>query len=257
MTAPALALRQVVYENKAFWRNPPAAFFVFAFPLMFLVIFNIAFGSQPIDIRGGRATASFFIVPAIVTFSLINATFTNLALNIAFAKDAGLLKRVRGTPLPPWSFLAAKLIHAVFVMALLVFITTAAGALFYDVDVPGNTLPAVIAALVVGAASFSALGLAATAAIPNADAAPAIVNAIILPLYFVSDVFIRIQDPPAWMELLREVTPVKHLQAAFFTAYNPFVQGAGFEWGDLAVVAVWGAAGLGLAFRFFTWEPRR
>ena len=257
MNAAGLALRQVPYENKAFWRNPPAAFFVFVFPLMFLVIFNLAFGAGRIDIPGGRADASFFIVPSIVTFSLVNATYTNIAMNIAFARDLGVLKRVRGTPIPAISFLAGKVMHSMLVMILLVAITTVAGALFYDVQVPDNTMPAVLLTLLVGAASFCALGLAITAAIPNADAAPAVVNATILPLYFVSDVFIRIEDPPGWLELIQTVTPVKHLQEAFFTAYNPFIRGTGIEWDELAVVAAWGVAGLILAARFFTWEPRR
>jgi ABC-2 type transport system permease protein len=196
-------------------------------------------------------------VPSIVTFSLVNATYTNIAMNIAFARDLGVLKRVRGTPIPAISFLAGKVMHSALVMILLVVITTAAGAIFYDVEVPDNTLPAVLLALMVGAASFCALGLAITPAIPNADAAPAVVNATILPLYFVSDVFIRIEDPPRWLELIQTITPVKHLQEAFFTAYNPFVQGAGVEWGDLAVVGAWGVAGLLLAARFFSWEPRR
>lgn len=248
MSGPALAARQLVYENRAFWRNPPAAFFTFAFPLLFLIIFNLVFGDQP----GGAE----FLVPAMGTFAIVNATFTNLATTIPFARDQGLLKRYRGTPLPGWSYLTGRIAHAIVVTVLLVAIVTAFGALFYGVDVPTNTLPAVLVALAVGGFAFCSLGLAMTAAVPNADAAPAVVNAVILPLLFISDVFIQTDQAPEWVNALGGVFPVKHLSEALQTAFNPFHTGAGFEWGHIGIVAAWGVAGLILAFRFFSWEPR-
>ena len=257
MSGAALALRQVRYENLAFWRNPPQAFFTVVFPLMFLVIFNLAFGGRAADVGPGTARASTFIVPAIIAFSVISASYTNLALSVTFARDGGLLKRVRGTPLPAWAFMAGRILHSTLIALLLVIIVVAAGALFYGVDVPTTTMGAFVTTVIVGFATFSALGLAITAAIPNADAAPAIVNASILPLLFVSDVFIRFEDPPAWLEVVRNVFPVVHFYEALETAFNPFTEGAGFRWGHLALVALWGAAGALLAARFFSWEPRR
>jgi len=257
MSALRLAARQVRYENRAFWRNPPAAFFTFAFPLIFLVIFNLLFGNETIRVPGGETTASTFFVPAIATFAIVTATFTNLATAVSFARDQGLLKRYRGTPLPAWAFLTGRVAHAVIVTILLVVIVTAFGALFYGVDVPTNTLPAVLVALAVGGFAFCSLGLAMTAAIPNAEAAPAVVNAVILPLLFISDVFIRLDDAPAWVQTLGDLFPVKHLSTALQTAYNPFHAGTGFEWGHVGIVAAWGVAGLLLALRFFSWEPRR
>lgn len=256
MSSPRLVARQIRYENRAFWRNPPAAFFTFAFPLIFLVIFNLLFGNEPIRVPGGETTASTFFVPAIATFAIVTATFTNLATTLAFARDQGLLKRYRGTPLPAWAFLTGRVTHAVTITILLVALVTAFGALFYGVDVPTNTLPAVLVALAVGGFAFCSLGLAMTAAIPNADAAPAVVNAVILPLLFISDVFIRLEEAPAWVQTLGDLFPVKHLSKALQTAYNPFHSGAGFEWGHAGIVAAWGVAGLLLALRFFSWEPR-
>ena len=252
-----LALRQVRYENLAFWRNPAAAFFTVAFPLMFLVIFNVAFGRQDVSLSGGTTRFSTLIIPSIVTFGLISACYTNIAMSLAYARDEGLLKRVRGTPLPPWSYFFGKIVHAILVAILLAGVTVAAGALFYDVDVPTDTMPAFVVALAVGAAAFCALGAALTAAIPNADAAPAIVNFSILPLLFLSNVFIRIDDPPGWLSVIRNAFPVFHLYRAVETAFNPFVTGPGFRWGNLLVVAAWGLAGGYIATRFFSWEPRR
>lgn len=257
MSELRLALRQVRYENKAFWRNPPAAFFTFAFPLILLFLFNLLFGDRPIELGGRRATASDFYVPAIAALSIVSACFTNIAMGVAIARDQGILKRVRGTPLPPWAFLFGRVAHAVGVAALLVVIVTAAGALLYGTRVPTGTLPALVLTVAVGAACLCALGLAMTAAIPTAEAAPAIVNAVILPLLFVSDVFIRLDDAPGWVVALGDVFPVKHLSVALQAAYDPFGSGAGLEPVALAVMAAWGLAGILLAVRFFSWEPRR
>ena len=257
MRTVVLVLRQVAYENRAFRRNPAAAFFTFAFPIIFLVIFNLIFGNFEMDVVGGTITMSNFYVPAIAAFSVINACFTSLAINVALAREQGLLKRVRGTPMPPWVFLAGKIVHSVAVSLVMVALVTAAGVLFYGVEVPTDTLPAFLVALAVGAAVFCALGFAITAAIPNADASPAVVNAIILPLLFISDVFIPMGEAPEWLRTFADVFPVKHLSHSLITAFNPFETGAGFEWDRLAVMAGWGIAAVVVAVRFFTWEPRR
>ncbi len=257
MSTFVLALRQVRYENTAFWRNPVAAFFTVVFPLMFLVIFNLLFGNEDIDFPGGTTKTSTFYVPAIAAFSVITACYTNVAISVSMARDQGLLKRTRGTPLPGWAFLFGRIVQAVLVAIVLVVIVVVAGTLFYGVDAPTNTIPAFLVSLVVGAATFCALGLAVTAVIPNSDASPAVVNASILPLLFISDVFIPLQDAPAWLTTISGIFPVKHFSSALLTSFNPFETGAGFEVGDLLIMVGWMAAGLLIAVRFFTWEPRR
>lgn len=252
-----LALRQIRFENRAFWRNPPAAFFTFVFPLMFLVIFNVLFGSRDFTRFGPTVKAATFFVPAIIAFSVITACFTNIAIGVTFLRDLGVLKRIRGTPLPAWSFLLGRIAHALIIATLLVVITSAFGVVFYDVKLPGHTTPAFLVTLAVGAASFAALGLAMTARIPNPEAAPAVVNASILPLLFISDIFIPLEDAPGWLTALSNVFPVKHFSSALLHAFNPFEKGAGFAWGDLGVIGAWGLAGAILAVRTFSWEPRR
>jgi ABC-2 type transport system permease protein len=250
------ALRLVRYTNKAFWRNPANAFFTFAFPLMFLVIFTGLFGNDNISVAGREISVSTFYVSAIATFSIITATYTNLAINVSFTRDAGVLKRIRGSPLPGWAFMAGRIGHAILVTILLVAIVVTFGALFYDAEVPTRTLPAFLTTIAIGAATFSALGLALTGAIPNADASPAIVNATILPLLFLSGIFIPIQDPNAWYVTVAKVFPVYHFAEAMNSAYfSP--TGSGFEVGDLLVMGAWGLDGVLLAVRFFSWEPRR
>ncbi len=189
--------------------------------------------------------------------SVISACYTNIAIGICFSRDQGLLKRIRGTPLPSWAFLLGRIGQATLVAVLLVVIVTVAGALVYDVDVPTNAMPAFVIAAVVGAATFSTLGLAVTGLIPNADASPAVVNASVLPLLFISDVFIPLQDAPAWLTTVADIFPVRHFSLALQAAFNPFEQGSGFEWLHLGIMVAWAAGGLILAIRFFTWEPRR
>jgi ABC-2 type transport system permease protein len=256
MSDLAQALRVVRFTNKAFWRNPANAFFTFAFPLMFLVIFTALFGTGTVPVAGREINTSTFYVGAIATFSIITATYTNLAINISFTRDLGVLKRIRGTPIAAWSFMVGRILHAILVTVLLVAIVVAFGALFYEAEVPTSTLPAFLVTMAVGAASFSALGLAITSVIPNADASPAIVNASILPLLFLSGIFIPIQDPNAWYVTVAKVFPVYHFAEAMNSAYFS-ASGSGFEGGHLLVMGAWGLAGVVAATLFFSWEPRR
>jgi ABC-2 type transport system permease protein len=257
MSVVALSLRQARFENKAFWRNPAAAFFTFVFPLMFLVIFNVVFGDQDIEVEGGSIDTSTFYVPAILALSIINACFTSIAQIIAIQRDGGVLKRLRGTPMPPVVYFAGRILHTVAVTALLVGIVIGFGMSLYGVELQGEKIPAMVAAILVGAAAFCALGLAITGFIPNADAAPAMINAVILPLLFISDVFIPMENSPAWLKDLASVFPVSHLAESMHAAFNPLTGGSGFEVKSLAVMAAWGVVGLVVAVRYFSWEPRK
>ena len=180
MTSISLTLRQARYELLAFRRNPASVFFTFVFPLMFLVIFNLVFGNEEIEVRGGTVDASTFYVPAIVALSVISACYTNIAMSLSFARDRGQLKRVRGTPLPAAAFFVGRILQATVISITLVVLVLAIGTIFYGVDLPSARAPAFLLALIIGAAAFCSLGIALTAVIPTADAAPAVVNASVL-----------------------------------------------------------------------------
>ena len=257
MSDAGLLALQVGTTNKAFWRNPASAFFTFAFPLMFLVIFTSLLGTGTVEVASGIVlqTDSYYVA-AMAAFAVITATYTNLAIAVSFTRDAGILKRTRGTPLPAGIYLGGRVIHAVLISLLLVVITTAFGVAFYSADVPtGTLLWEHLATVIVGAMAFSALGLATTAIVPNADAAPAIVNAIILPLLFLSGIFIPLENAPEWMKVFGDIFPVKHFAEAMLDSfYGPPLP---FEWADVLIVAAWGVAGLVMAILFFSWEPRK
>lgn len=255
MSGASMVVRQFRFTNTAFWRNPASAFFTFAFPLMFLVIFTTLFGNGDAVIGGETMKTSTIFVASMAAFSVITACYTNIAISVSFSRDQGILKRMRGTPLPGWSYLTARVAHATAIAVVLVAICAAFGTLVYDASLPtGMSLVRFLVALLVGAASFAALGLAITAAIPNADASPAIVNASILPLLFLSGVFVPItDDAPRWIDVVSKVFPVRHL----VDSMNAGFLGTPFRWSDVLIIGLWGLAGLLLASRFFTWEPRK
>jgi ABC-2 type transport system permease protein len=256
MSDLVLALRQARYENRIFWRNPPAAFFTFAFPLMFLVIFNLIFQSGTVGAFGRTINGSEFYIPAITAFSVITACYTNLAMNVSVARDRGRLKRVRGTPLPMWAYVFGKIASSVILAVLLVVIVLVVGMLFYGVSLPGKTLPQFSISLAVGAAAFCCLGMAISGFVPNEDAAPAVVNFSILPLLFISNIFVPMNGAPDWLSTLAGVFPPQHFAKALVLSFDP-AAGGGFRWTDLGIVALWGVVGIALAGWKFSWEPRR
>jgi ABC-2 type transport system permease protein len=255
MSGLALIRHQFRFDQKVFWRNPASVFFTVMLPLIFLFIFATIFGNDEIEERGVKTTT--YYVPAIVSLAVISATTQSLAINLTQDRERGLLKRVRGTPLPTPAFVAGRVGNSLVVSLLMVVLVSVIGKLVYDVSLPDQTIPAIVVTLAVGAFSFCCLGFALTAAIPSEDAAPAISNAVVLPLYFISGIFIPDSEIPSGVLHFADLFPIRHFFEAFFAAWDPNTVGAGFEWGDLAVVAAWGVAGLVIALRFFRWEPRR
>ncbi len=254
----SLVLHQFRYDQKAFWRNPASVFFTVAFPVILLLIFATVFGDQTVAVHGAKIETTTYYVPAIITLSVISATMQSLAMSLVIAREDGRLKRGRGTPMPAWVFIAGRIGNSIVVALLMLVLIAALGRIAYGVPVPWERLPEIVAVLVIGAAAFCCLGIALTAAIPSQDAAAPIVNALLLPLYFLSGVFIPDDQLPAGVIHFADAFPVRHFFEAFFNAYVPASGGGtGLEWGNLAAVAAWGVAGLVIAARYFSWTPRR
>src|SRR5260370_5802350 len=150
----------------------------------------------------------------------------------------------------------AKITHSVLIAVLLVAICAAFGAVFYGATLPTTTLPAFLLALVVGAAAFCALGVAVTSVIPNSDAAPAIVNASVLPLLVISNVFVPLNNPPAWLDLVSKIFPIRHFAAALVKSFFQFI-GSGVQINDLLVIGAGGWAGPLWAVRHFALYSRK
>jgi ABC-2 type transport system permease protein len=248
----SLLRQQTRYQNLIFRRTPIAAFFTLIFPLLLLLVFGSIFGSEEIEELG--ITVAAYYAPALAVFAAASASYTNIGTGTAYQRDEGVLKRVKGTPLPPWIYLAGKITSATYIAAIAVTIMMTVGVVVYGVDIYLRTLPAAIVTFFVGVGCFAALGLVVAALAPSGSAATAITNATLLPLAFFSGVFIVSDQLPDWMEVLGDIFPLKHFNQAFQAAFDPLATGAQFRWADLAVMAVWGIAGLLVAVRFFRWE---
>jgi ABC-2 type transport system permease protein len=248
----SLVLHQLRYDQKVFWRNPAAVFFTVLFPVILLLIFAVVFGDETIDVDGGIEATTYY-VPAIITLAVISATMQTMAMSLVIAREGGRLKRGRGTPLPAWVFIAGRVGNSVVLSLLMLAIVVAIGRVLFGVPIPWSHLPELLLVLAVGAASFCCLGIALTAAIPTQDAAAPIVNAVLLPLYFLSGIFIPDSELPSGVIDFANHFPVRHFFEAFFDVY---VSRSGISWNHLAVVAGWGLAGLLLAIRYFRWTPR-
>ncbi len=251
-----LVATQIGFEQRAFWRNRTRAFFSVVFPLVFLVVFNAINGGHHITELGGISYSTWF-VPGILAYGLIMATFTNLATSVAVSRDAGILKRIKGTPLPRWVFMAGRIGSTLVTAAVLVGATLLLGSLAYDVQIRTSTLPALIVTVVLGSICFTTLGLAATTVIPNADAAPAVLNILVLPLTFISGIWMVLSGAPGWLDFTAKIFPVRPLAHSLQHAFHPATTGAGFVWSDLAVLAAWTLGGLVVCLRWFRWESRR
>jgi ABC-2 type transport system permease protein len=255
MTVLRLAAVQVRYVNKAFWRNPASAFFTFVFPLMFLVIFTALLGHYTVQIGSRTVDTSTYYVASMGAFAVIGACFNNIAMAITFQREDGVLKRAHGTPLPVSSFLGARILHAMFISVILVALTLGFGHAVYHATIPtGTSLLRFIVVVLVGSAAFCALGLALSGAIPNTDATAPVVNAVALPVEFLSGIFIAFGNTtPSWILWIARVFPVRH----FALGMQAGILSTPFSWTDVLVVAAWGVGGMLVAIRFFHWEPRQ
>jgi ABC-2 type transport system permease protein len=256
MNGVRLVTHQWRYDQKTFWREPTAVFFTVGLPLIFLFLFVSIFGNDPVDLGNQTIKGSTYYVPGLVTLAIVSATTVNLAISVAMARERGLLKRLRATPMPPWVYMAGRVMTATVVSLFMTVLVTALGAVVYGVEIPTSTIPGLVITVIVGTAALCCLGFALTAAIPSENAAPAVANAVVLPLYFISGIFVPTDQIPKAMQTVAGIFPVKHLFEALLAIYNPATTGSGIRLGDLAVLATWGVIGLLVAARTFRWSPR-
>ena len=242
MSTMALAWEQFRFERKLFWRNPSAAFFNFLLPLLLLILVATAFAGEEDELE--------VLIPGVAGMGVLATTFTALAFNLTLLRDEGVLKRIRGTPMPAGAYLAGLIGSAALNAFVQVALVVTIGNLLYGVEWPRDwALLALFTGL--GVTCFAALGVAFAHLIPNEDAAPAYTNAVFLPLIFISGVFYSADDLPRTLEAIAEALPLKHLIDGLSHA---IVGGTADVGTAIAVVGGWALAGIFLAVRFFRWE---
>jgi ABC-2 type transport system permease protein len=244
MSAAALAWRQFRFERKMFWRNPSAAFFNFTLPFLFLILIASVFGANRKELN--------ILIPGIAGMSVLGTTFTALSYTFVFNREQGILKRIRGTPMPPISYFGGVIGSAVANAVVQVALVIVIGHLLYNVAWPRDYLELVIF-VVLGVVAFGSLGIAFAHVIPNFDSAAAYVNAVFLPAIFISGVFYSTKSLPLVLKAIAVVLPLKHvidgLSGAIVTG-----AGLGHHLTALGVVAGWAVLGLFLTVRYFRWD---
>ncbi len=242
MSSLALAWAQFRFERRMFWRNPSAAFFNFVLPLLLLVLIGAVFGSDPDQLD--------VLIPGIAGMSVVATTFTSLAFNLTYLREEGILKRMRGVPIPTVSYLGGLVGSAVMNAFVQVGIVIVVGKLLFGAHWPED-VPLLIGFTALGVACFASLGVAFAHAIPNEDAAPAYTNAVFLPLIFISGVFYSSDDYPPALHAIAQALPLTHVIDGLSGAFA----GDGANLGVAALaVAGWTLAGAFAAVRFFRWE---
>jgi ABC-2 type transport system permease protein len=248
-----LVFHQARYDLLGFLRNRQARFFTLVLPLLFLVIFVSVFGNNTVRATGVKA--STYYVPGISALAVIASSFVNLVISIAAQREGGILKRRRATPVPAWVLIAGRTATAMLVSLAVMTAVLVLGRFAYGVHLPTSTIPGVALTAVVGSVTFCILGYALATAVGSEDAAQPMTQAVMLPLYFISGVFIPNVNLPGWLREVAKLFPVQHLADGLHHAFDPTVQGIGIVWSDLGVLALWAAIGLVVALRRFSWTP--
>jgi ABC-2 type transport system permease protein len=242
-----LGWRQYRLERRMFWRNPSAAFFNFVLPLLFL-----AGGGA---ILSGSQSDLDRLVPAIAGMSVMSTTFTALAYNIVFLRERGVLKRIHGTPLPTISYFGGVAANAVTNTALQIGLVVIAGRVFFGIGWPQHWA-SLIVFVIAGVVCFAALGVAFAHVIPNFESTAAYVNAVFLPVVFLSFYVFDSSSAPRFLRTLTDALPLKPLIEGLSGAMVTGSDLAG-HLDALAVIAVWAVFGVYFAVRGFSWEQSR
>ena len=253
-----LAVTQARYALLTSFRTPRTLVFGMAFPVVLLVMFNSIFtnGAQDsVTFAGGTIDASAYFTASLSAYAIALSTFTSLAIGLTAQRESGQLKRLRGTPVPAWTFVAGQVMRSAAVAFLVVAVLLATGVIFFGVHLEAERMVSFVLYVALGAVVFSALGIAVTAYTSTVDSASAITPFVTVMLSFISGVFISVDQLPNWLEAVGKVFPLYHVAEGLQRCVLSGVGGTGLTGNNLAVLALWGVAGVWVATRRFRWEP--
>ena len=257
MNPLVLATRESGNVLRSFWRNRSAAFFTILLPVMFLVLFGAINRDGTVQLTPGGPEVSYttFFAPGMLAMAIMAGTFVALVVGLTIMRDNGQLKRLRGTPLPPWAFFSGQVVSRLVLVVVEAVLVLGLGWLLFKVSLPPTVAGWATFALValLGAATFTALGVAFTRLVTNADSAPALANAVYLPLLFLSGAWFPISGLPHWLASVAGDFPLAPMLDGMRQALV-FGHGLGTIWPDIWKLLAWLAVGLLVALRTFRWE---
>ena len=244
-----MLLHQLSFEQRTFWRSREAAIFIFVFPLLLYALLGSVYSGE---IEGEPAVD--VLLAGLFGYGAMNTAFGGLAIILVGRREAGVLKRLRSTPLPPQTYIAAVLLSWLVVFALEAVGLVALGAFAFGASSPANWL-GFAGAIVLGVACFAGMGVGAASLIRSAEGVSAVVTVIVLPMAFLSGSFGPTAEYPRVLQAIADVLPLTYfidiVNGVYLEGESLFADPAA-----LGVVAAWGIAGLGVALRRFSWMPR-
>ena len=247
-----LLLHELRTEQRLFWRNREAAFFTFALPVVFFLIFGSIYGDSIITKEHLRAAP--FLQAGMIGYGVAATCFAGLGISFVVRRESGVLKRIRATPLPPATYLLGVLGSTFVVFLVEAGLILATGRLLFKIPFPHHLL-SLFGALAIGAACFAAMGLGLTSAVRSAEGASAVVNVVYLPMAIISGTFFTPHQFPSFLQAIADVLPLTYFtkvtRNVMLRHEHLWAQGS-----SLLVLALWGAAGLAVAITTFRWQPR-
>jgi ABC-2 type transport system permease protein len=237
-------------QQRLFWRSRELAFFTFALPILLFFLLGSVYGDDEVD---GIAGADYLLA-GMLGYGAASTAFAGLAIMLVIRREAGILKRLRATPLPSSTYLAAVLTSIIGIFACESVLMIAIGRVGFDTALPDRFVSLAVA-LLLGTASFAALGIGLSGVVRSAEGASAVVNAIYLPVSFISGAFFSPESFPAFLEAIANVLPLVY----FIELVRDVMLHGSRIWDEPAAVGMmtaWGAVGLVAAVRSFSWEPR-
>ncbi len=253
MSTIAFINRETSYARKVLIRDSQNLFFTAGLPLLYLLIFATIFGDETAIISGqpGEVDVATVMTASVIVIGVVSAAFQNLSINLVQDREYGVLKRLRSAPVPTSVFLGGHVVNALVASLVLAVSVAGLGMALYGVPFPSQRTPAAVITVIVGSLACASAAFPFTRLVRKATAAAPMTVAVTL--FFLSGNFFPVEDLPRTMSVVADLFPVRHFFVAMMTAFNPNVDGAGFEWGHLAVMAAWAVGGAVVGTRLFRW----
>lgn len=253
-----LSVRQAAYFGKSYIRNPQAMIFTVLFPIVLLVLFSEIFGGHNARtvFDGVQVNFATYFTPGIVAYAITMAGFSSLAIVLTQDREAGILKRFRGTPLPAWVFILAQILKTIAVIVVMTVALLVIAYFAFDVNVRSETLVGLVVYLVLGTVVMCSLGIALTSVVTSGESAAAIAPFSTVILSFISGVFVPAAELPNWLVTVGKVFPLAQLADGLQRAFSPYTAGTGLRLSNVLILVAWGVGGMVVAAMRFKWEPR-
>jgi ABC-2 type transport system permease protein len=244
-----LFLHQLRTEQRLYWRSRESAVFTFIFPLLLFVLLGSVYSGRIYGVPASQA-----LLAALLAYGCTMVAFAGLAITLVIRREQSLLKRLRATPLPPATFVAALLGSTLVVFALETVALFLLGRVVFGTPFPSR-VGSIALLIAIGGLCFAALGVGLSGLVRSAEGSSAIVNLIVLPMAFLTGAFGPTQHYPRFLRAVGDVLPLKYLvdlsNAVYLHHHAVWSQP-----GAIGVLAGWGAVGLAVAYFRFRWEPR-